>query len=746
MLTGGRIGAYRVEAVLAPTLVRARGRSGPVLVRLGRRDRLGEALTVCDRLGQSASSVELEDGRVGLVLPDEDRQGLLELATPFDEVRIRRVFRQLARRIGRLHEQGLLLGGLDPEGLRVGADLQLVPLLREHRAWQAPEGSRTREADWYVFGHLLYVALTGETFEEHGRGNGPDPRDRRAAAPDDLASLAMDLLLLDASERCDGAEVLEALEAGEDDPTADEDLWLEEALRRGGVVFRDPPEGVEALRAGLGEALVSLDDLDALLPRIDAAEALTPAQRGLVVAVLRQPAAQMNSTVERAGALLGLALTSAGVRLCWTAQVVPGLVVGLARSDVAPVVVVDGPSPALQQVLAAEGAAVGPPLQLEPRAADGCPTDPTVLAALGAPVGTSWLRAGWERLPLFGAPGDQVLDRQVLRVGLGALWVDPGRAAVLGAWLQRRAGRRGDGPGLAGASLLLEWFQDEPVERGTERDLGVAWRRLGRALRHRRHGRMPQIEVELAGALPLPEAGDAENALGRLLVAEALIQRGRLRRAGRLLRQVRVDAVRWDLPHVDLAARSLAVRCGRVDALEPSDPSPDGLLGGWVARARSEAALWHGRLDLAVEQAERAEGLATRWPRRTEDPIGVEAATWTRRCRMARGEEPPGSVGSHPLAPCWTALETAVEARRRGDAQALDRCLAEASHRAEGAGADLLALATSRVRGLHLGGVRGGTLVESADQRLERAGVPSIPRMLRLLVPELVFALRPGPA
>lgn len=758
MQPGDRIGGLRVEAVVAPTLFRARGRAGPLLVRLGRPDHLPRARRVVSILNGLEDPVTLEhEGWVGLLVADHDQVGLDTLVRPFDRVRVRRVFRELALRLQRVHEAGELLGGLDPAGVRIrgsvaesstassrrerprtsgrdpsrvpavdesGSSLVVLPLLHDHPAWQAPEGTASPSSDWYVFGHLLYYVLTGESFPAHGTGNAPDPRDLRAAVPGDLASLAMDLLLVDPAERCDEGEVFDVLAPLLPEEEQPDLPWLEEALARGGVVVQEDL-AVEVLRRQLGSEVVDLDARPELLRVVAGADALTPVQRALVSSVLTHPEVHEPSSIERAGGLLGLALVTAGTLACHASVLDPVLLLGLSRAELAPLVIV-------QHRVEPEGAVSGA----------GDATDRLgELLALGAPVTGGWLgrlRTRWERLGWLGSAGDRALDREVVSVAQPLLWSDLERTELLAAWLERRAAARHDGPGLHAAAMLGEWFVDHRRPEGVSGAQGVAWQRLARAIRHRRAGRTRRVEAELSGELPLAEAGPWENGLARVLLADALIERGGHGRARQVLSHVREDAVRYGLEPIDRAARYLLVRTGEVGALPPEELER-GLLGWWGARARSEAALWHGDPVGASVWSARAEEVLRSGPMGAGHPLLLEAAWWDRRVRCVQGTEASG----HPLAPCWNALERAVVARVNGDVESLHAALEEAGHRAGGAGRELLAAACARVRGLHLGGVRGGTLVEAADQVFDRAGTVSVPRMIRMLLPELAFPLTP---
>ncbi|MCA9566302.1 MAG: hypothetical protein KC656_00595 [Myxococcales bacterium] len=743
--------------MLAPTLYRARGADGPVLVRLGRPDRVYAAAELVRVAGGGIDASTFEvDGRAALVVPDDGSPGLDALVHAFDEGRVRWVFRELARRIVALHEAGHLLRALDPAGVRPGPRLLVVPLLHDAEAWHAPEGPEGPASDWYVFGHLLYRVLTGGQTPDPTR-NAPDPRDVRASAPDDLCSLAMDLLLLEPGERCEADEVLEVLAprvatSGVPQP------WLEEALVRGGVVFR-ALDAELALQERLPGACLCLDgDPSALVSRVDTAEALTHAQRALVATLLTRAEVLERAAHERACGLLALALVTTGVQAVWTSEAHHPLVHGLLRTEGGPLVLVcdDAPDGDLARLLAAEGIAgvpEGSPDELpwlEPRR----DIDPAALrgelTTLGAPTttGLAGRIASWWDVRCTGdlgpRTGDVALDRQVFRTAVDLLWTDFPLAARSAAWLERRAVARGDLEGAHAARVIADWFTDPVARKGVTDDAGVAWQRLGRAIRHRRDGRVARVEQTLAAELPLSGAGPSENALARLLYADSLIERGRVRLARGLLRQVRVDARLQGLPHVDLAARCLLARTG--DAVPTEAPAaPGGLLGWWVARARAERALADGRRTEALGHARIAAATFASWPFGSRHPLAMEASHQVDRIATSCGVLPRDPPRGHALSPAWSALAVAVGARRTGDVAAFHQALEEAGHRFEGVSRELLAASCNRVRGLFLGGVRGGALVEKADEVFRAAGVRSPPRMTRVLLPELAFPLD-GPA
>jgi len=154
--------------------------------------------------------------------------------TALDDDALRSVFRQLASAIQGLHRAGTLHGDLKPSNFLITLPEHHVVLLdfglaraigpvqpnefAGTPAYMAPEQKMgqilTEAADWYAYGVVLHEALTGQLPK---RRPSLDALDR---APEDLARLALDLLVLDPQKRPSGAVVCRRLGAGSDSHVA----------------------------------------------------------------------------------------------------------------------------------------------------------------------------------------------------------------------------------------------------------------------------------------------------------------------------------------------------------------------------------------------------------------------------------------------------------------------------------------------------------------------------------------------
>ncbi|MEZ4321032.1 MAG: hypothetical protein R3F61_26370 [Myxococcota bacterium] len=786
MELGAEVAGRVVEEVLAPTLVRARGPGGAVLLRVGPADHAPWARSLLDAGVPDVLDVVAEAERVVVVFADAPGPGLTAL---LEEHRMRRWFRALASELAGLHERGVVLRGLDPDGLRTGG--RLVPMVHDDARWSAPEGPGTAAADWYAFGLLLYWAITGspaftDTSERFER-NGPDPRDLRAGAPPDLASLAMDLLLRDPDDRPDGEEVLHLLAPTPDRPVVSLE-WLDELQRLGGLSVRADIEGAaehldDALVELLGAPGLVADD--ALVERIMAARALTRSERGLAGTVVQRGDVLGGSARVRAGALLGQALATTGVRVLVVhgdpvAEAGLDALEGLLRARPTPAVVVVGTVPPafLDRVIAAGERVVGDgrspealvaALPLEGTGEDGldgaCSTlrmegrvEPLLesLRELGIPVRSGRLGRGLDALARWRTPGmasvagDASVARAARRGASHLALVDPEKAVLLGGWTWREAHRAGD----LGSAAFSAWAVAlgsgvmPDLDHTTLDETGQAGLLLARTALARRDGHWSTVVRLMLGKLPLPGGGAADTALASLLVAESRMQLGQWTEAARWVRRCRVDARKTGNALLELGAVCLGVQIGlplgsELEALAVRlDPS--GVLGWWVACARAHRALLSEGAGAAAALLEA--GLA-HVPRHPVVPaLSAEAQVWTARVRAAAGGPVPthgsslralGTHGAdHPARPGWEALGAALRARRAGDVQGMVDALAEAEGRFEGLQAGLMAAACKRQWGLVTGGNKGGNAVTAADKVFRAAGAHPALTVLGLL-PEL---------
>jgi hypothetical protein len=157
----------------------------------------------------------------------------------FDEQRLRDALAQLARGLGALHAAGKVHRDVKPSNVLVsregrvvlvdfGLAADLENLARDERramgtaAFMAPEqaagGAPSPASDWYAFGVLLHLALTGARplrgaeFERRRAHERPRPvRELCPDAPQDLAALCDELLAVDPAMRPSGLDVLRRL-------------------------------------------------------------------------------------------------------------------------------------------------------------------------------------------------------------------------------------------------------------------------------------------------------------------------------------------------------------------------------------------------------------------------------------------------------------------------------------------------------------------------------------------------------
>jgi eukaryotic-like serine/threonine-protein kinase len=163
------------------------------------------------------------------------------------EASLRRALLQLARGVDAIHRAGKIHRDLKPTNVLVTSAGRVVILdfglvseqalggvgqtiadgsLSGTPSYMAPEQCEgaarlTPAADWYAVGVMLFEALTGRLpFEGNVhavligkmRGEAPAPVSIAPGVPEDLNALCVALMRRDASERPDGARILEALE------------------------------------------------------------------------------------------------------------------------------------------------------------------------------------------------------------------------------------------------------------------------------------------------------------------------------------------------------------------------------------------------------------------------------------------------------------------------------------------------------------------------------------------------------
>jgi predicted ATPase len=199
--------------------------------------------------------------RLSLPEPDEDDAPTMTIPAPtgdetylhpprivgpergYDEARLRGAARQLATAIHVLHRAGRVHRDLKPSNVLVRDDGHVVLLdfglvekigprgttasaLYGTPHFVAPEQIDERnvgpEADWYAFGVMLFLALTGTlpfvgpppvVVDAKRRRDAPSPREVVADVPADLDELCQLLLARDPEARPHGDEVLRRLEA-----------------------------------------------------------------------------------------------------------------------------------------------------------------------------------------------------------------------------------------------------------------------------------------------------------------------------------------------------------------------------------------------------------------------------------------------------------------------------------------------------------------------------------------------------
>lgn len=169
-----------------------------------------------------------QPGRASLTRRVRRLDGSAEVC--IDEQRLRSALSMLSKGVQALHERALLHRDLKPSNVMVTAEGRVVLLdfgvltdLREGEEsvvagtvpYMAPEALRTSElspaADWYGVGVILYEALTGMRPMDFAKeptlaavrmmGRPPSPQLVNAAAPKDLAALALSLLEVDVQAR-----------------------------------------------------------------------------------------------------------------------------------------------------------------------------------------------------------------------------------------------------------------------------------------------------------------------------------------------------------------------------------------------------------------------------------------------------------------------------------------------------------------------------------------------------------------
>lgn len=722
---------------MAPTLVRARGPGGARLVRFGRQEEARRVARVLDVLGCPAEIVS-HDERVALVRADVEGHGLAALFPRYDDVRVRAVFFSLLQVLERLWAAGHFLVALDPAGIRLGVTVGWAPPIHTDARWRAPEARASQAGDLYVLGHLLYLVLTGGVaFAGHGRENAPDPRDVRADAPDDLSALALDLLLLEPSERASAEEAYDVLAGATSDPYPEVVAW-DDRLARGGLVV-DPGLAARDLELrfdGRGAAIGP-----PLAQRVEAFGFVAPGQRAEMSALLRSTVRDP-ATVERLGRRLAAYAASAGIDVVWcTGEGDLDIVRALVRAPRAPLVVLlfDPPAEwlAARQAEHVEGVPPGDVQALPFVGGEGILATGDAratleeLRVLGAPTATGFsgrMQVAWKRVVSGILPRgrrDVARHRQLYRGGLRLLWVDAERAWHVALHLRASAVRSKDAAGQAESGVITGWFGESVNADAAPRTP------LVRAVRHWREERPSRVEQVLGEALPLHGGSGVERVVGTLLLADAWIERGELREALRALRSLRVDARQHGWALVDQVARCLLVRTGHLEDVRDVEPVGTGLHALFACRGRADAAFASGDIDAGVQWLQRGSRLVQAWPGAPADEAGIR---WARLAGKAPGGGGPAGAG-------WDALASVACARVAEDIPRVHTALEAAENRLTGASRPLLAMAVARFRGLMTGGARGGARVEGADKFFQAAGVPDIPRFQRVLVPELAFGV-----
>ncbi|MCA9144648.1 MAG: protein kinase [Planctomycetales bacterium] len=197
-------------------------------------------------------TLEVEGNQWFLTMDLVDGVDFLDYVRPnneLDESRLRAALKHLAAGVAALHERGIVHRDLKPSNALVSADgrvtildFGLVAELQQptdHTVslqsqsfagtprYAAPEqavGTRSAAGDWYALGVMIYEALTGEApFRGSGmqiilqkQAEDAPPLAGRDDVPEDLATLADQLLQREPSERPDTNTICESLGVDED--------------------------------------------------------------------------------------------------------------------------------------------------------------------------------------------------------------------------------------------------------------------------------------------------------------------------------------------------------------------------------------------------------------------------------------------------------------------------------------------------------------------------------------------------